>query len=256
MISVETATAHLGTPTGQGKPRRGERVARSRRKYGRILRRILLAVAAIPLLYLAAALAGSLIPVNRGWSEPDQGMSIYIADNGIHADIIMPARAQGLDWGPLVPKSDFAAASPAAQWVAFGAGEERVYLNTPRWQDITPRTIWSALSGGKRVMHVEWVTDPRYAAREVRLRPEEYRRLWAAIRADFQLDRTGRTRRVDHPGYGGADAFYWAQGKASAIRTCNSWVADKLRLAGIKTSLWPPFVQGLTWRYRDADQRT
>ena len=39
-------------------------------------------------------------------------------------------------------------------------------------------------------------------------------------------------------------------GKASAIRTCNSWAADRLRLAGVKTSLWPPFVQGLTWRYR------
>ena len=25
---------------------------------------------------------------------------------------------------------------------------------------------------------------------------------------------------------------------------------DKLRLAGVKTSLWPPFEQGLLWRYR------
>jgi len=220
------------------------------------MRRILLVVAAIPLAYLLAALAGSLIPVNRGWTEPDQGIAIYIADNGIHADIIMPAWAQGLDWEPLVPKRDFAAASPAAQWVAFGAGEERVYLNTPRWQDITPRTIWSALAGGKRVMHVEWVADPRYAAREIRLRPEEYRRLWAAIRSDLDLSPAGRTRQVDHPGYGSSDAFYWARGKANAVRTCNSWAADKLRLAGVRTSLWPPFVQGLTWRYRVAGQRT
>jgi len=221
-----------------------------------MIRRILLVVAAIPLAYLAAALAGSLIPVNRGWTEPADGISIYIADNGIHADVIMPARAQGLDWEPLVPKRDFAAASQAAHWVAFGAGEERVYLNTPRWQDITPRTIWSALSGGKRVMHVEWVADPRYAAREIRLRPEEYRRLWTAVRADFDLDPAGKTQRVEHPGYGNSDAFYWARGKASAIRTCNSWVADKLRRAGVRTSAWPPFVQGLTWRYRAVDQST
>ena len=220
------------------------------------MRRALLALAAVPLAYLLASLAGSLIPVNRAWTEPANGITIYIADNGVHADIIMPARAEGLDWEPLVPKSDFAAPNAGARWVAFGAGEERVYLKTPRWRDIEPATIWSALAGGRRVMHVEWVADPRYAAREIRVRPEEYRRLWASIRADFELDRAGRAKRVDHPGYGQSDAFYRALGKANAVRTCNTWTAHKLRLAGVRTSLWPPFVQGLTWRYRAADQRT
>ncbi|HUE79729.1 MAG TPA: TIGR02117 family protein [Sphingomicrobium sp.] len=218
------------------------------------MRWLVLAVATVPALYLAAALLGSLIPVNRGWEEPDQGITIYLADNGIHADIIMPVVAQGLDWDPLVPKRHFAAAPPNARWVAFGSGEERVYLETPRWRDIEPKTIWSALTGGKRVMHVEWVRDPGYAAREIRLRPHEYRRLWASIRADFALGPEGRPRLIDAPGYGCCDAFYWATGKASAIRTCNSWAANRLRLAGVKTSLWPPFVQGLTWRYRRSDR--
>ena len=231
-------------------------MARRRRKSGRWWRVGVLALAAVPALYLAAALLGSLVPVNRGWEEPEQGITIYIADNGIHGDIIMPAVAQGLDWRPLLPKRHFAAADPGAGWVAFGSGEERVYLETPRWQDIKPRTIWSALTGGKRVMHVEWVRDPRYAAREIRLRPEEYRRLWAAIRADFALDRDSRPRHIEAPGYGCCDAFYWATGKASAVRTCNSWAANRLRLAGIETSAWPPFVQGLVWRYRKTSQST
>ena len=208
------------------------------------------------LLYLAAALGGSLIPVNAGWTEPGDGVTVYLADNGIHADLIMPARAAGLDWTPLLPKSDFANADPNAEWVAFGAGEQRVYLETPRWRDIKPRTIWSALTGGNKVMHVEWVADPGYAARVIRLRPEEYRRLWAAVRADLTLDSGGHPKRIDHPGYGPADAFYRANGKASAVRTCNSWVASRLRLAGVETSLWPPFEQGLLWRYREVPQST
>jgi uncharacterized protein (TIGR02117 family) len=214
---------------------------------------IALIIGAPVVLYVAAALVGSLVPVNRGWTEPDEGVTIYLADNGIHADIIMPADAAGLDWRPLIPKSDFADADRSAKWVAFGAGEQRVYLETPRWRDIRPGTIWSALTGGQRVMHVEWVADPFYASREIRLRPEEYRRLWAAVRADFELDRAGHPQRIDHPGYGPTDAFYRATGKASAIRTCNSWAAGKLRLAGVKTSAWPPFVQGLVWRYRAAE---
>ena len=213
--------------------------------------RVLTAVLAVPALYLLAALVGSLIPVNSDWREADEGLTIYLADNGVHSDIIMPVRAQGLDWGPLVPKRDFAAPSPNARWVAFGSGEERVYLNTPTWWDITPRTIWSALTGGKRVMHVEWVRDPSFAAKEIRLRPEEYRRLWQAIRNDFAPGPDGKPQHIDFPGYGCCDAFYWATGKATALFACNNWTANRLRQAGIKSSLWPPFVQGLLWRYRD-----
>jgi uncharacterized protein (TIGR02117 family) len=211
---------------------------------------VALALAALPLTYLLAALVGSLIPVNGDWTEPENGVTVYIANNGIHSDIVMPARAEGLDWGPLVPKSDFAGPDAQAQWVAFGSGEARVYLETPRWRDIKPSTIWSALTGGKRVMHVEWVSNPDYVDRAVRLRPEEYRRLWAAIRSDFAVGSDGKAMHIGHPGYGRSDAFYWATGKANAIRTCNSWAADRLRMAGVKTSLWPPFAQGFVWRYR------
>ena len=234
-------------------------VARRRRKWNKSTRRrlklALLLVTSPILLYLVAAGVGSLVPVNRGWTEPQQGVTIYLADNGIHADIILPVRAEGLDWEPLLPKRDFAAPDPTARWVAFGSGEEKVYLETPRWRDIKPGTVWSALTGGRRVMHVSWVSNRDYADRAIRLRPEEYRRLWAAIRADFQLDRSGRPVRVDAPGYGPADAFYWSGGRFSALSTCNSWVASRLRLAGVKTSAWPPFVQGLLWRYRKAEGR-
>jgi uncharacterized protein (TIGR02117 family) len=236
----------------------GVRVARRRRKgkAGKWVGRALTALLAVPAAYLLAALIGSLLPVNLGWTEAEQGTTVYLADNGVHADIVMPVKAQGLDWAPLIARSDFAAADPDARWIAFGSGEQRVYLNTPTWWDITPRTIWSALAGGSRVMHVEYVPDPSYAVREIRLRPEEYRRLWAAIRADFALDADGRPVRIDHPGYGCCDAFYRATGKESAVRTCNSWVASRFRLAGIKTSLWPPFVPGLVWRYRRTAYRT
>jgi len=222
---------------------------RRRRRPG-LAARLLTALLALPAAYLLAALIGSMIPVNRGWAEPAQGTTIYLADNGIHADIIMPVNAQGLDWSPLIPKSDFAAPYPDSRWIAFGAGEEHVYLETPTWWDITPRTIWAALAGGPRVMHVEYVPSPYYAVREIRLRPEEYRRLWAAIRAEFALDAHGHIQRIDHPGYDCCDAFYRSGGKASILRTCNGWAAGRLRLAGIQTSLWTPFVQGLVWRYR------
>ena len=223
---------------------------RTKRSWGR---RVAVALLAIPGLYLLAALIGSAIPVNREWTEPANGITIYIADNGVHADLIMPIDAAGLDWTPLVPRSDMANPPPAAQWVAFGAGERHVYLDTPTWSDLTLRTAWAGFAGGTRVIHVDYVTDPTYSARELRVTPAQYRRLWAAIRASFVLNRLGHPIRIDHPGYGPADAFYRGIGRASAIDTCNQWVASRLRLAGIKAPLWSPFVDGLVWRYRAAD---
>ena len=234
------------------------RMARRRRKNkaGKWVGRLLAGVLAIPAAYLLAALIGSLAPVNRTWVEPSVGTTIYLADNGIHADVVMPVTAQGLDWRSVFPASKFVAVPTGANWIAFGSGEERVYLETPTWWDITPRTLWSALTGGRRVMHVEYIPDPSYAAREIRLRPEEYRRLWTAIRADLALGPNGRPIRLNHPGYGPADSFFRAVGKQNALRTCNTAVANWLRLAGIETSVWSPFVNGLVWRYRKVKARS
>jgi uncharacterized protein (TIGR02117 family) len=227
-------------------------VARRRRKgkLGKWVGRLLTALLVLPTLYLAAALAGSLMPVNATWREPAEGTTVFLADNGIHADIIMPVRAESLDWSPLLPTRDFAAVPRRAEWIAFGSGERHVYLDTPTWSRIRLRTIWAALAGGPRVIHVEYVPDPSYAVRQIRLRPDEYRRLWATIRADFDLNSKGKPQRIGHPGYGPSDAFYRATGHANAVRTCNAVVGNWLRLAGVKTSLWSPFIPGLVWRYR------
>ena len=132
-----------------------------------------------------------------------------------------------------------------------------MYLDTPTWADLTPRTAWAGIAGGERVMHVEYVADPTWTAREIRVTPEQYRRLWASVRASFALDRKGRPRKIDHPGYGPADAFYDGAGRASAVanlqpvarrRGC-AWRGSRRR-CGARSS------QGLVWRYRKADQRT
>ncbi|MGI8705086.1 MAG: TIGR02117 family protein [Sphingomicrobium sp.] len=240
---------------GEGKAKR-VRSRRRRRSRPTLVARILTVILAIPAAYLLAALAGALIPVNSGWTEPEEGTTVYLRDNGIHVDILLPANAHGLDWTPLLPARHFTGPPIDPRWFAFGAGERRVYLDTPTWWDVKPRTIWAGLTGGDRVIHVERVANPGTRLRAIRLRPEEYRRLWTSIRAEFDLDAQGLPTRVDHPGYWHHDAFYEGRGEADAFDTCNQWVADRLRVARVETSLWTPFVQGLVWRYRRAGQST
>ena len=99
-------------------------------------------------------------------------------------------------------------------------------ISTPRAGGTSrPRRSGRRSSAGDRVMHVEWVANPTTAIEQIRLRPEEYRRLWAAIRSDFRLDAEGRPSGSATRAMGASDAFYWATGKATAIKTCNSWTA-------------------------------
>ena len=90
-------------------------MAKRKRRSSSWPRRIVIGILAVPLAYLVAALVGSLISVNTAWREPGAGITIYLADNGTHADLILPVRAAGLDWAPLVPQSDMADARPDMQ---------------------------------------------------------------------------------------------------------------------------------------------
>ncbi|MBB3764497.1 TIGR02117 family protein [Sphingomicrobium lutaoense] len=215
-------------------------------------RRLLAALLALPALYFVAALLGAAIPVNRDWKEPERGIPVYIASNGVHLDIIMPASMGSIDWRGDFPPQDFGnpGLQPRAPWVMIGAGDRGIYLDTPTWAELKAGTALNSLVAGERIMHVQWVGDPAsIAVSRILMRPEEYRRLARAIRADFDLDGEGRPQRIDHPGYWDSDAFYEGRGTFNAVRTCNQWVNDKLRIAGVEASLWTPFAKGLAWRH-------
>src|SRR4030095_5395159 len=81
-------------------------MARRRRRKSRWPVRIAVAILAVLASSLLGALIGALVPLNADWQEPDRGITIYLADNGVHADLVLPASAQGLDWRPLLPRSD------------------------------------------------------------------------------------------------------------------------------------------------------
>lgn len=191
----------------------------------------------LPLLYLAAGAIGGSIPRNLDWREPDQGITIYVATNGIHTGLVLPTRAGGVDWSPVVPPQDIADPRYAGRWLWFGWGERDFYLNTPTWRKFSPRTAFHALAGSSHsLMHVDHLLEPWGDARPIRVTPDQYRRVTAAIRASFDPDRHQPIR-----GYDVADVFYPARGSYNAIRTCNWWTGHMLAQAGIRIGAWTPF---------------
>jgi uncharacterized protein (TIGR02117 family) len=197
------------------------------------------AVAGIVLGYPAAGLIGGMVPSNAGWSVPAQGVTLYVESNGVHTGIIMPKVAAGVDWRGVFPARDLADPRYGGfDHVSVGWGERDFYIGTPTWSDLKVATVAAAAVGSDRTLvHVDHVPRPK-ADGEVRrlvVRPAEYRRLAAYVRASLV---PGGAR---HRGYYRYDVFYAAHGRYSAIHTCNAWVGDALRFAGVRVGAWTPF---------------
>ncbi|GGO95899.1 TIGR02117 family protein [Stakelama pacifica] len=213
--------------------------AARRRRFVRVLSALLLTIALVFAGYGAAGLIGGAIPANAAWQPPEQGIRIYIEDNGIHTGIVVPKRAAGVDWNTIVRSQDIADPRYAAyDHLAFGWGDRAFYIGTPRWADVRPATVLRAAIGSNdTVLHVEHVPvpEPGGRVRTVLLRPQEYRRLAGFIRASFAPG----APRARH-GYGPYDAFYAGEGRYSALNTCNSWTGAALRFAGVRMGVWTP----------------
>ncbi len=177
-------------------------------------------------------------PIAMG-KPPAEGVRIYVESNGVHVGLVVPKVAAGVDWRGVAPGADLADPRYAGyDHLAIGWGERAFYLETATWADVKLRTILAAARGSDAtLMHVEHVPAPMPSrhVRSVLLRPAEYRRLAAYIRASFAA------RREPIRGYGRNDVFYAARGHYSAARTCNAWAGDALRFAGVRIGRWTPF---------------
>ena len=201
--------------------------------------------------YGAAGMVGGAVPRNAGWTPPADGVRILVESNGVHTDLVLPKAPARVALNALFPGRDLADPRYAAfDHVAVGWGERTFYLETPTWADVRPLTVLRAATGSDRtVLHVEHLRMPPAGedARAVTLRPDEYRRLIAFVRASFASDRPDAPR-WHRTGYGAGDAFYTATGRYSALATCNAGTGDALAAAGVRIGAWTPFpITVLGW---------
>lgn len=219
---------------------------------GRGWRAVLAVFLIVPILYCIAATIGSAIPRNSGWNEPAHGTLIFVRNNGVHVDLILPATAAGINLYRPFPPSHIRDPSEARGWVAFGWGQRELYLETPRWSDLSIPNAARVTFGGNALMHVEHLATPQ-VSRDIRpivLDQEAYRRLVDTVIDGFATNGRGRPVPLLGRGYGGSDVFYEATGHYNALRTCNQWAADALALAGVRVGVWTPFAPGIMWRFR------
>lgn len=210
---------------------------------------------AIVLSYLAVALLFLLFPANSdvkptlASSQVETNVRIYVLDNGVHTDLVLPVISETLDWQTVFPKNQFAQVAKTADLIAFGWGDAEFYLHTPNWSDLKFSTAMRALVGANpTVLHVEYF-DAQALPEQVfalDLSASQYRAL-----SDYILASMPSSTKAGHSavagGYGDSDAFFNANSSYSALQTCNTWTGAALVHAGVKISRWTPFSILVTW---------
>jgi uncharacterized protein (TIGR02117 family) len=210
-------------------------------------------------IYLFSSIVFTLLPVNTGFKEPDQGILIFISSNGVHTDVIVPVKTSEKDWTEKINPSDFETVSNNFQYLAFGWGDRGFYLNTPTWADLKASTAFNALFlGGTTVMHVSCIrgtpVDNKYT-RSIRLSSQQYQDLVSYIENSFQTDASGSLLLIKGYHYSTIDNFYEAKGSYFFFRTCNNWTNSALKHAGVKTAFWAPFDESVFFHLERKDTK-
>lgn len=210
------------------------------------------ALAGFVLVYAVIAVLLGLLPVNRRFMPPAEGIEIFLLSNGVHAGFAVPLVSAEADLrGEFPPPPGTGDAS--AIFVTVGWGDRLVYTETPSWRELRPWSALTALLGlNPTVMHVEHIRRPSQNASvvPVRLTAAGYRRLIGHIRASVRRDVADRPVRLAGLSHGRQDAFYEGAGRYTLIYTCNEWVREGLAKAGVRTATWAPLDAALFYQLR------
>jgi uncharacterized protein (TIGR02117 family) len=214
-----------------------------------------LLLAAVVLYFGGVAVLGA-IPVNGDFAPAAGGVPLCVRTNGIHADYVVPAAHELIDWRSRHPAAHFPRLGREHGYIAFGWGDRAFYLETPTWAELKPGTALKAMTGlGNAAMHVEYMDrpDPGEQVACTRITEEQYRALARYIQDSFKYDERAAPLRIDAPGYGPNDAFYEAKGAYSVFFTCNEWLRRGLSESAIRAPAWSPFDGALLRQLRAAE---
>ena len=200
--------------------------------------------------YFVAALLLGILPMNAGAPPPPpgSGVTIYVASDGIHTDIIVPMASAARDWRSMLAADWIPSYAVQAPFIAIGWGDRGFYLATPTWGDLQASTAIRAMTGlSGTVMHLQAVGTPIVSdrVRRVVIGAAQLQRLTEFIEASFARDPTGLPMVIASAHYNDYDTFYEARGFYSFVFTCNEWAREALWQAEMRVPIWSPFAAAI-----------
>lgn len=204
-------------------------------------------------IYFISAVFLSVVPVNSDFKESKKDTYfIYLASNGVHIDIILPASDTMFNWVQTLPFEH--SIYPLINYIGFGWGNKEFYINTPYWSDLNATTAVNALFlKGESALHVSPYRTIVENENVIKLNitQQEYEKLNQFIYDSFKKNSFGGFEVIEGLNYGIHDAFFVANHNYHLFNTCNSWTNKGLKTSGLKACLWTPFDRGILYQYRN-----
>ncbi len=212
----------------------------------------MIGLASLILIYLGSAYILSRISTDKEINTTNE-ITIYIITNGVHTDIAVPLKNEYYDWSREIKFSHTKLQDTNMNYLAMGWGDKGFYLETPTWGDLKFSVAFNAAFGlGSTAIHTTFykkMTEGE-TCKKIIISSEQYSRLILYIRDSFLKDKEGHfINIITKANYGNMDAFYEANGKYSAFKTCNTWANNSLKACGQKACLWTPFDTGIFLKY-------
>jgi uncharacterized protein (TIGR02117 family) len=194
-------------------------------------------ILALPVLYLAASFVLPLIPGPGPDNSGPPAHSIGLLQGPIHTDILFALTPETHALFAFAEAAGVPVTHPEARWLMFGRGSAAFYTTAGTYADITAGAVLTAATGDSAVIRLD-VTGPLTAMENLRflqLSEAQFQALLGQTTATFASETP-----LHHPGFTGSDAFFPAYSRFHLFRTCNVWLGETFRAAGIPFGLWTP----------------
>jgi len=205
------------------------------------------------LVYLLMAFIGSVIPVNTDFEAKDTVLDIYLYEQDLHTDILLPVHSEIISWDSIFKPEHTLAKPVNSKLIGFGWGDLNFYRNTPQWEDlklnVAFKTVFLKSQSALHTRFYNEIPDSENLLK-ISVSEEQYKKLSNYILASLSKKNLKEIQPVPDLNYYRDDAFYPAKTSFHLFKTCNTWVNDALKQSGLKACLWTPFSKGIFYTYR------
>lgn len=200
--------------------------------------------------FLLVAIVGAFTPTKWFYAQQsDCSFPIYVSNvNNFHTEIAVPVTNEAFDWRQQLDLNRLGRDAERYKYLSFGWGQKQFFMNA----SYDPITIFKVLFiPSPTVMHVwghtesELHSDSDFELRRVNLSKSQYLKLVQFINDSFDRSRENKTNYL-RQGFYYNSGFYDANGSYSALRNCNIWTAEALRVADVNTPVWAALAPAIT----------
>ncbi len=208
----------------------------------RLARRLFSAVAGLIALFLLLSVAGAVIPGPHPAMDGTAQHRVGLIAGPIHYDLLIPLTPDLRRRFGFARDAGVAVDDPAAEWLIAGWGAQEFYTTVGDYSDLSLRAVWRGLTGDASVMRLD-VAGPvadTSGIRFVMMNDAQFAALVDAVLAGFALAPAGAPQPLATPGLSGRDVFFAGRGRFHIGHTCNAWIGETLRAAGLRFGIWTP----------------